>query len=221
MEIISLKNVWFSYEDEFILRNVSFSINDGEFVCITGANGCGKSTLLRLILNLLTPNKGQIFLEGVPVSKAKSINKISYVSQKTTCFNPNFPATVEEIVRLGLYDSKFRRNTKLTKPLVENALCQVGMEGYGKTLIGKLSGGQQQRVFIAKALVNKPKLVFLDEPTSGIDSPMADAICCSLGDLNKRFGLTVLMITHDLNSIHHHANKILTFNMQGGIDSRN
>ncbi len=219
MELIRLKNLWFSYEDTYILKDVNITINPGEFVCLTGANGCGKSTLLKLMLNLLTPKQGEMLFEGIPLAKSKQDKKISYVSQKATGFNQNFPATVEETVRLGLYGTKLGKNKREAKTAVERALRLVGMEDKAKSLLGKLSGGQQQRVFIAKALVNEPKLVFLDEPTTGIDSGMADSICCSLGELNKKLGLTVLMVTHDLNSIHNHATKILKFNKSGTIET--
>jgi zinc transport system ATP-binding protein len=124
---------------------------------------------------------------------------------------------VEEIVSLGLYplNGLFHFRTKKDRELINEALSRVGMEDYKGRKIGQLSGGQQQRVFIAKALISKPQIIFLDEPTVGIDIKAVDSICCLLGELNQS-GITIIMVTHDLSSIMYHANKILTLSEDGG-----
>lgn len=216
MSIIEVKNLCFNYPDKNILDNISFNLEKGDFLCIVGTNGTGKSTLLKLILNILKPNKGEIKILDTPSTKFDKFDKISYVSQKATGFNSAFPATVEEIVALGLYSKRgfLKLPNGEDKKKVKKALERVGMQDYAKRLIGQLSGGQQQRVFIAKALVNDPEIIFLDEPTVGIDITAVDSICCLLGELNQS-GITIVMVTHDISSILYHSNKVLHLSEDG------
>ncbi|MCD8158175.1 MAG: ABC transporter ATP-binding protein [Clostridiales bacterium] len=208
--ILEVKNVSFDYPDKNILKDVSFQVEEGDFLCILGSNGTGKSTLLKLILNLLKLQKGKIFIDGIPSRRFKNYSDIAYVSQKATGFNQDFPATVYEVVRTGLYSFRgfMKFSAKEDRAKVEKALKKVGMYEYKDRLIGMLSGGQQQRVFIAKAIVSDPKIIFLDEPTVGIDVNAVDSICCLLGGLNLS-GYTIIMVTHDLSSVIHHSNKVL------------
>lgn len=216
MAILEVKNLSFSYPDKSILHRLSFSVEKNDFLCIVGTNGTGKSTLLKLILNRLTPTEGEVRLFGMNSQKFRDYKKIAYVSQKATDFNADFPATVEEIVSLGLYSRRglFKLPQKEDKEKVKNALERVGMYDYRTRLIGRLSGGQQQRVFIAKALVSEPEMIFLDEPTVGIDVKAVDSICCLLGELNSG-GLTIVMVTHDISSILYHSNKVLVLSEDG------
>jgi zinc transport system ATP-binding protein len=216
MSILEVKDLSFSYPDKSILHRLTFSVEKGDFLCISGTNGTGKSTLLKLILNELSPTEGSIKINGVAAHKFKDYEKIAYVSQKATSFNKDFPATVQEIVSLGLYpiNKMLHFRTKKDNALIDEALARVGMQDYKKRKIGQLSGGQQQRVFIAKALISKPELIFLDEPTVGIDIKAVDSICCLLGELNQS-GITIVMVTHDLSSIMYHSNKMLILSEDG------
>ena len=216
-KVLEVKDLSFSYPDKSILHRLSFDVDAGDFMCIVGTNGTGKSTLLKLILNQLSPLEGEIKLLGTNSEKYKDFASIAYVSQKATNINRDFPATVEEVVSLGLYSKKglFKRNTKEDKKLIDSALERVGMLDYKHRQIGYLSGGQQQRVFIAKALISHPRIIFLDEPTTGIDIRAVDSICCLLGDLNKNSGITIVMVTHDISSIIYHSNKILVLSEDG------
>lgn len=216
-KVLEVKDLSFSYPDKSILHRLSFDVDAGDFMCIVGTNGTGKSTLLKLILNQLSPLEGEIKLLGTNSEKYKDFASIAYVSQKATNINRDFPATVEEVVSLGLYSKKglFKHNTKEDKKLIDSALERVGMLDYKHRKIGYLSGGQQQRVFIAKALISDPKIIFLDEPTTGIDIRAVDSICCLLGDLNKNSGITIVMVTHDISSIIYHSNKILVLSEDG------
>ena len=216
-KVLEVKDLSFSYPDKSILHRLSFDVDAGDFMCIVGTNGTGKSTLLKLILNQLSPLEGEIKLLGTNSEKYKDFASIAYVSQKATNINRDFPATVEEVVSLGLYSKKglFKRNTKEDKKLIDAALERVGMLDYKHRQIGYLSGGQQQRVFIAKALISNPRIIFLDEPTTGIDIRAVDSICCLLGDLNKNSGITIVMVTHDISSIIYHSNKILVLSEDG------
>lgn len=216
-KVLEVKDLSFSYPDKSILHRLSFDVDAGDFMCIVGTNGTGKSTLLKLILNQLSPLEGEIKLLGTNSEKYKDFASIAYVSQKATNINRDFPATVEEVVSLDLYSKKglFKRNTKEDKKLIDSALERVGMLDYKHRQIGYLSGGQQQRVFIAKALISNPRIIFLDEPTTGIDIRAVDSICCLLGDLNKNSGITIVMVTHDISSIIYHSNKILVLSEDG------
>lgn len=216
-KVLEVKDLSFSYPDKSILHRLSFDVDAGDFMCIVGTNGTGKSTLLKLILNQLSPLEGEIKLLGTNSEKYKDFASIAYVSQKATNINRDFPATVEEVVSLGLYSKKglFKRNIKEDKKLIDSALERVGMLDYKHRQIGYLSGGQQQRVFIAKALISDPRIIFLDEPTTGIDIRAVDSICCLLGDLNKNSGITIVMVTHDISSIIYHSNKILVLSEDG------
>lgn len=206
-QIIEIKNLTFRYEDNIILNNISFSVNKGEFLGIVGANGCGKSTLLKLMLNIMKPLSGSITLFGEKSSSFKGWNKIGYISQKATSFNNSFPATVEEVVQANMFSKigLFRFTSKEHKQKVAEVLEKVGMQDFAKRLIGNLSGGQQQRVFIARALVNDPEILILDEPTTGIDFKSENDLYCLLSELNKNYDITIMMVTHDIESILVHA----------------
>lgn len=216
MNILEVRDLSFSYPDKSILHRLSFNVEQGDFVCVVGTNGTGKSTLLKLILNILQPTEGEIRLFDKRADRFRDYSKLAYVSQKATSFNRDFPATVEEVVSLGLYSAKgfLKSYNSSDREKVAAALKRVGIYDYRKSRIGRLSGGQQQRVFIAKALVSSPEIIFLDEPTVGIDIKAVDSICCLLGELNKS-GITILMVTHDISSILYHSNKVLVLSEDG------
>lgn len=216
-KLIEIKNLNFGYNEKLVLKNISFSVNKGDFLGIIGTNGSGKSTLIKLMLKILTPLNGDIFLLDENINSFKNWNKIGYVSQKANSFNGSFPATVEEVVQANLFSNigLFKLPKKQHKEKVYHALEKVGMQDYGKRLIGDLSGGQQQRVFIARVLVSEPVILFLDEPTVGIDAKSEDAVYCLLARLNKELGLTVVMVTHDIGAITVHANRLICLGENG------
>ena len=209
-EIISVNNLCFEYPDTAVLKNVSFKLNKGDFLGIIGGNGAGKSTLIKLILGLLTPDDGDVKLFGTDYAKARS--RIGYVSQKSSSFNTDFPATVGEVVQANLFPKKgiFVPYSKKDSIYVDSALEQVGMKEYKNKLIGSLSGGQQQRVFIAAALVHKPELLLMDEPTVGIDAASTKEIMEIIKELNRN-GITIIMTNHDTPALLNAANKLLIF----------
>ena len=209
-EIISVNNLCFEYPDTAVLKNVSFKLNKGDFLGIIGGNGAGKSTLIKLILGLLTPDDGDVKLFGTDYAKARS--RIGYVSQKSSSFNTDFPATVGEVVQANLFPKKgiFLPYSKKDSIYVDSALEQVGMKEYKNKLIGSLSGGQQQRVFIAAALVHKPELLLMDEPTVGIDAASTKEIMEIIKELNRN-GITIIMTNHDTPALLNAANKLLIF----------
>lgn len=212
--VITLKNVNYTYEDKIALRNVSLTINRGTFMGIVGPNGGGKTTLIKLILGELKPQNGKIALLGQPIETFKSWNRIGFVSQKANSFNRGFPATVFEVVSMGLtakigYLKFFNKTHK--KRIIE-AVNQVGMGEYLNKNIGELSGGQQQRVFIARALVSDPELLILDEPTVGVDNKNIELFYQLLHELNTEQNLTLLLVTHDTGVMTKYATEVACLN---------
>lgn len=201
--IIEIKQLFYRYEKDTVLENINLTVPDGSFLAIVGPNGSGKSTLLKLILGLLKPQNGEIFLFGQEISKFKAWQQIGYVSQKANSFNTGFPATVFEVVSSGLTKKlgMFKFFKKEHSQIVLDALEAVGMKRFHNRNIGELSGGQQQRVFIARALVSEPRLLILDEPTVGVDAENVNAFYQMLDDLNKNRGITLLLVTHDIGTI--------------------
>jgi len=201
--IIEIKDLYYRYEKESVLEDITITVPDGAFLAIVGPNGSGKSTLLKLILGLLKLQRGNIVLFGQEINKFKDWQKIGYVSQKANSFNTGFPATVFEVVSSGLTKKLglFTFFKKEHRQRVIEALDAVGMKAFSHRNIGELSGGQQQRVFIARALVSEPKLLILDEPTVGVDVENVHSFYEMLGDLNSSRGITLLLVTHDIGTI--------------------
>ena len=208
---LQIKNLSFSYGEKMILRDINLDVESGDYIGIIGPNGSGKSTLIKVILGILEHTEGNIKILGSDIKSVKNSNKIGYISQKANSFNGAFPATVFEVVGAGLKNNMgvFSKYTKEEKEKINEALDIVGMKDYKKSLIGRLSGGQQQRVFIARAIVGKPEILFLDEPMVGVDQASEDAVYCLLARLNKEMGITIIMVTHDIGAITVHANKIV------------
>ncbi|TKD70148.1 metal ABC transporter ATP-binding protein [Pseudalkalibacillus hwajinpoensis] len=201
--IINLQNISFHYGDDYVLDDITFSIPKGAFVGLVGPNGSGKSTLIKIIFGLLKPQKGYVNIFGQKINKFHDWSKIGYVSQKANSFNSGFPASVFEVVSMGLTSKlglfKFMKASH--REAVLDALQLVGMKEYSSSNIGDLSGGQQQRVFIARALVSNPDILILDEPTVGVDANSTSDFYQLLGKLNKDNGITLLLVTHDIGTI--------------------
>ena len=201
--LIDIKDISFEYEQTKALHNISLKVEEGDFLAILGPNGSGKSTLLKIMLGLMKPTKGSIKLFGVESKNFKNREWIGYVSQKSNSFNSGFPATVEEVVAGGLAKKAglFRRLPKSAQADVKEALEAVGMEDFIGRSVSELSGGQQQRVFIARALVAKPKVLILDEPTVGIDHQNVQSFYNMLASLNRDKNITLVLVTHDVDTV--------------------
>ena len=215
-EVLKVKDLYFDYSDTSVLKNVNFTLYEGDFLGIIGSNGAGKSTLMKLILGTLPYYQGSISLFGTDIKKEIPRNLIGYVSQKAASFNSSFPATVKEVVMANLYSKKglFKRYTKNDEEQFYKVIHRVGMEGCENKLIGKLSGGQQQKVFIARALISVPKLLLMDEPTVGIDSQSVVSVMEIISDLNKQ-GMTIIMSNHDTPTLVDASSKLLIFCSHG------
>ncbi|WP_071395788.1 metal ABC transporter ATP-binding protein [Bacillus tuaregi] len=201
--IIQISGLSYRYEREYVLEDINLTVEKGSFLGIVGPNGSGKSTLLKLILGLLKTQQGEIKLFDHDISRFKEWERIGFVSQKANSFNTGFPATVYEVVKSGLTKKVglFRRLKKEDHDTIVEAIDSVGLLPFIKRNIGELSGGQQQRVFIARSLVSKPELLILDEPTVGVDAQNVRSFYEMLGDLNKRLGITLMLVTHDIGTI--------------------
>ncbi len=201
--IVEVKNISFSYGTEEVLRDITFNIHQGDYLGIIGPNGAGKTTLLKIMLGLLKPSTGSVKLFGQAIEKFKDWPRIGYLPQKVTSFDVNFPATVREIVLMGRYGRRglLRKTTNEDEKIVEDTLRQLDLWDYRDRLIGDLSSGQQQRIFIARAMASQPEVFFLDEPTTGIDQRAQDEFYALLGKFNKEMGLTLVLISHDIERV--------------------
>ncbi|HSX24358.1 MAG TPA: metal ABC transporter ATP-binding protein [Candidatus Andersenbacteria bacterium] len=212
--IIECKDVCFSYGSTSILHNVDIAVHRGDYLGIVGPNGGGKTTLLKVMLGLLQPQCGSIKLFGTDIHAFKDWYKIGYVPQKATSFDSNFPATVFEVVLMGTFGKRgiLHSTTKEDKQAVYEALKKVEMDQYSNRLIGDLSTGQQQRVFIARALVSNPEVLFLDEPTTGVDESAQKEFYALLRTLNRTYDVTLVFISHDQTALKAEATEIATVN---------
>jgi zinc transport system ATP-binding protein len=212
--VVEVSDLTFKYNSNLVLNKANLTVNRGDFVGIIGANGAGKSTLLKIILGLLEPNSGEVKVLGKNIKNFQEFNKISYLSQDSAFLGEGFPATVMEVLMSSLSGSvgilKFLG--KEQKNMVYNALDKVSMRGYSKKLISKLSGGERQRVMLAMALCNNPKILFLDEPTTGIDMESTKTLFTLLKKLNIENNITVIMVTHSIDYARNYFNRVLLLN---------
>src|SRR5687768_1951400 len=204
--VLRVENVSFAYEDgATVLDDLNLAIAQGEFVALVGPNGAGKSTLLKIMLGLLKPQRGNVYLFGQDQRHFKEWWRIGYVPQRLEQSNPHFPATVEEIVMLGRSArlGAFRWPRHEDRMAVSRALELAGIENLRHRMIGILSGGQQQRVYIARALAAEPDLLVLDEPTAGVDAESQSRFYGLLHSLNKELGVSLVFVSHDIGPLRH------------------
>ena len=205
MSIVEINHLTVQYPDIKALDDVSFIINPGDFLGIIGPNGAGKSTLFDSMLRLNTKYTGTIKFFGEDIRKSKNyLKEIGYVPQKPI-FEKNFPATVSDVVRMGL-----RNESDENK--IDEILQQLWIHELRNRRIGELSGGQLQRVFIAKALVNNPKILILDEPVTGIDQQSIELFYSILRELNSKQKITIIWSSHDLDAVNQLANHVACLN---------
>jgi zinc transport system ATP-binding protein len=200
--VIELQNIYFSYQDQKVISNFSFAVKKRDFVGVIGSNGAGKTTLLKMMVGLLRPTEGNIKLFDQPIQKFRDWERIGYVPQKNN-FNPLFPATVREVVLSGLYNNKklFRRISSAEQKKCQDAMEVMSITDIANKRIGQLSGGQQQRVFLARALINHPELLILDEPTVGIDAETQHDFFELIFHMHKHHNMTFLMVSHDIDMV--------------------
>lgn len=199
------KNLTVGYESKPVLKDVNFEINAGDYLCIVGENGSGKSTLMKTLLGLQSPISGEI-LTGDGLKK----NEIGYLPQQTAV-QKDFPASVKEIVISGCQGRCGSRPfySKEEKQLAKDAMEKMQIEPLAKRCYRELSGGQQQRVLLARALCATRKMLLLDEPVSGLDPKVTAEMYRLISELNKKDGITILMISHDISAAVNYADHIL------------
>lgn len=196
MILSSMREVVFGYGQEAAIENLSLDIHTGQMIGITGENGAAKSTLLKLMLGLLKPWSGTINFNRV-LEDGTRLN-VAYVPQQIASFNAGFPSKVSELVSSGCYSKLglFRRFKSEHREKVEQVLQETELWAYRERRIGELSGGQKQRVCIARALVQEPDVLILDEPTTGMDAASRIKLYGMLREDVSQHGRTVIMVTH-------------------------
>lgn len=197
--LISLSGVSFSYGDNQILNDAKLEIHRGDYLGIVGSNGSGKTTLLKILLGLLIPAKGSVSIFGKNITEFKNNGRLGYVPQNAIQRDPFFPATVYDVVRMGIQKNGHDADK------IKKALATVDMEQYVNTFVRNLSGGQQQRIFIARALVENPEILILDEPSVGLSREVRESFFTLLRTLNEEYKITIVLITHDIGHAAHDA----------------
>lgn len=205
MQIVKVSSVSFEYSSEKILDDISFSVDEGDFLGIIGPNGAGKTTLFFCMLGLIDGYNGKIKIFGEDIRRNKKILKqIGYIPQRKS-IDRRFPLTIKELVSLSITNKSYIDN-------VDKVLRYVDLYDNRNKIIGQLSGGQQQRVLIAKALVNNPKMLMLDEPTNELDQASQDNFYLFLKQLNNEEKITIIWTSHDLDAVNRLSNKISCIN---------
>lgn len=195
--LIECRNLTVSYGSYIACQDLNFSVSKGDYLCIVGSNGSGKSTLVKTILGLQTQSRGTI---------EKAAQGIGYLGQKSN-IQRDFPATIEEVVLSGCHTGFF--HTKADKANARAQIERMSLESIAKKSFMELSGGQQQRVLLARSLCAAKELLVLDEPVTGLDPAVTDEMYSLIKKLNKESGLSIIMVSHDVNRAVHSASHIL------------
>lgn len=210
---LSLKNISKKYKDKEILKNISFDIKEGELICILGPSGCGKTTLLNIIGGFISDFSGDVLLSDENINNIPPEKReIATVFQSYGLFTHK---NVIDNVSYGLKLLKVDKNTRENR--AKEMLEKVGLAGYEKKKIKELSGGEQQRVAIARSMVLNPKLLLLDEPLSNLDVHLRDVMRKEIKRIQKQFGVTMIIVTHDQEDAFKLADRVIVIN-EGHIE---
>lgn len=209
--IIQVTDLTAGYDDDIILDNVTFDVNPGEVFVILGGSGCGKTTLLRHLVGLNRPLSGRVIIDGDDIASNDSavvdnaLKKIGILFQSSALFGS---MTIEENVALPIAEySDLSRQAIFD--LVRMKLCMVDLSGYENHLPSEISGGMKKRAGLARALALNPKILFLDEPTAGLDPPTSAEIDALILHINRAIGTTIVIVTHELDSIFSIAQRVI------------
>lgn len=209
-DCLRVENVSMRFGEHTVLRDISFAIPHGDYVGIVGPNGSGKTTLLRILLNLQSPSAGKVFWFGSQ-QFSQAQGRIGYVPQRVNLDN-HLPLTVDEVVRTGHVNQHSTIFSHVHSHNRERAYELTQTTHLKKRLFTDLSGGERQRVLIARALTGRPDMLILDEPTTGIDLAKQNQFYQFLQDLNEKYGVTILFVSHDIDVITEKAKTILCLN---------
>lgn len=213
--ILEFKDVCFGYSATETLHNISFKVQKGDFIAVVGPNGGGKTTLIKLALGLVHPQRGHILLLDKPPCETRK--NAGYVPQ-LFMFDQTFPVQVRDIVRMGRIDClRFGFYRKKDDMEVDRALTEAEALDLKNRQFSELSGGERQRVLLAQALVSRPEILLLDEPTANVDATVEKRLYKLFKKLNEK--VTVFLVSHNLNIVTKHANKILCVNKTAAIHS--
>ncbi len=214
--MIEVNSISFRYRQEWVLQDVSFRVEKGEFVGVIGPNGSGKTTLLKMLYRLLSPQKGEILFELVPMKKmgrADIAKRIAVVAQETQLL---FPFSVLETVLMGRspYLGQLMFESEKDLEIARKAMEWTETLAFSERAMDELSGGERKRVFIARALAQEPEVILLDEPTANLDIHHQMDFLDLILTLNREKGLTILMASHDMNIASEFCDRLLL--LQGG-----
>jgi zinc transport system ATP-binding protein len=210
---VELRQVCFAYPGgPEVLHDVELEVDAGEFVAIAGPNGGGKTTLLRVAVGLEHPARGKALLFGAPANRFARRRRIGYLAQRAQ-LGIDAPVTVREVVESGRVSRGLISRDDGAD--VDEAIGRVGLSRLAESVLSRLSGGQQQRAFLAKALVARPDLLVLDEPTAGVDVDAQEALAALLQELHRDLGVTILFCSHEFGAVEHYVNRLVL--VRGGI----
>lgn len=209
--ILKIDNLSANYGTTQVLKNISFNVENGDFVGLAGPNGAGKTTLIKAILGLLPIVSGSIKLFNNPIAEFDEWGSIGYLPQKSSTINALFPAAVNEVIRLGLLSQSkwLKRLSNEDQKKINEVLNELGITNLKDKIFSELSGGQQQKVLLARALVSKPKLLIFDEPSTALDPESRESFFHLLQTLNAKEKIAIILITHDTGFIGQYAEKLL------------
>jgi zinc transport system ATP-binding protein len=218
---IEIRDLWVTYNHLPVLEDVSLDIEENTCVGVLGPNGAGKSTLLKVILGLIAPTRGAVWVFGEDPHQARHQgNLIGYLPQRPLT-NPRFPVSVLDVVLMGRYGriGLGRRPTREDRRVALDHLARLGIPHLADRPIGEVSGGEQQRVFIARALAVNPRLLILDEPTISLDACSQDEVYDLINRLKNELQLTVIMVSHDIGAVASQVDDIVCLNRRVHVHS--
>jgi iron complex transport system ATP-binding protein len=216
--MLKLDNIWYRYQEAWILKEINFFCPKGQFISILGPNGVGKTTLLYLMAGIIKPKKGAIFIKGKALTKIFSRERAKSIALLPQLNDFSFPFKVAEIIALGRlpYLSPFKSLKQKDKTIIEKAMQIIGILDLKERKVNGLSGGERQRVLLPRALAQTPEVLLLDEPATYLDLKYRLDLFSILKELKTKKQLTIILVTHDLNLVFTYSDKAI-FLKEGGI----
>ena len=213
--VLEVKDLSFSYNHHPVFDGINFKLKRGDYLWVLGPNGSGKTTLVKAVLGIIRPQRGTVLLFGKELYDFDDWGRISYIPQSIDFFDPYLPASAKEVAAMGLLAG--RKNPKRLsaedREIVLEAFRRLGIFNIRNKRIGELSGGQRKRVLIARAMIKRPDLLFMDEPTAAVEPKVREDFYKIADEINDK-GTTVILINHDIAGMGINNNKILYINQK-------